>query len=757
MKKLSRFFIFLALFLMAMSSTVSAAPTGLTSFPDPVDPKSWELPEDMTWDDYEPIPGIDWANTDIEPEEDLKGALILVDFPDQDFILTEPKGSDPVGNPQIDPVPREELGEWWHDYLNVPSELNNYQTIDGFWKENSYGKWGVSLDSYGPYRLDKYEFQYGLESRMNPGFLPEQYESANLFQDGMAIAEEDIIASGEEYDFAFIIHAGYAESTVWQELGEMMFQNPEDVTDEFGPPDLPGFEDMPNWASTRYVPWTSWLAAKSIWSAASSAVINGQRMRVSIQGEHGMSTFAHEFGHLRGLGDNYNNAALDPRTYSGYWETMSRGSFGGPGGTHTRWMIPAKLGGTLAAPHTLRNKMKQGFVTDDEVLHLDRDELKETGPVFADIIARQAPIGSEFGRTGLHGINISMDDLTPEDYLEGDWRNDMLSGGYDNYTIEVVDRIGADSFATDEGVLIAKTKDAERAPFIWVVDSHPEDINVVDFTRPDGTEAMVTKGDPRQLADALFHAGDGETLVSGDFDSVSGENIVSEYKDPYNRLHFYVLDKYRDDDGVLKYRTAVRHLDDSDSFERGVSVVSSEVDRAVPGQVAVHNFSVTNTGEATDLFRISAENDAGWETQIQHNVIEVEAGQTVEVPVYVEIPEEKQDPVNLTFTITSETDPDQTATETNVLINDISAAGLKALVERFEEIGEFSSDTAARVLKIHFTAIDRFEKQEQGEKVVKHMERLQLLLEQQLENEQISEKAYNALTDYSNQLINKWE
>ena len=46
----------------------------------------------------------------------------------------------------------------------------------------------------------------------------------------------------------------------------MLFQNPEDIPDEFGPP---AEFDMPNWAVTRYVPWTSWFAAKSIWSSAS--------------------------------------------------------------------------------------------------------------------------------------------------------------------------------------------------------------------------------------------------------------------------------------------------------------------------------------------------------------------------------------------------------------------------------------------------------------------------------------------------------
>ncbi len=37
------------------------------------------------------------------------------------------------------------------------------------------------------------------------------------------------------------------------------------------------------------------------------------------------------------------------------------------------------------------------------------------------------------------------------------------------------------SFVPDFGVLIAKTKNSELAPNIWVIDSHPEDINLVDF------------------------------------------------------------------------------------------------------------------------------------------------------------------------------------------------------------------------------------------------------------------------------------
>ncbi len=746
--------------LLGVSSTAAfAAEPGLDKMPEPIDPQSWVNPEDMTWNDYNPIPGIDWNDTDIKPETELKGALILVDFPDQDFILTKPKGSELIGNPQVNAVPREELGEWWKDFLNVPSQLNNFQTIDSFWKENSNGKWGVSLESYGPYRLDKNEFQYGLESSHNANTLPSNYERGNLFQDGVNAAAADIAASGEEYDFAFIVHAGYDESTVWQELGEMMFLNQESVPDEFGPPDLPGFENMPNWAKTRYVPWTSYYGAKAIWSAASSATINGKRIRVSIQGESdGMGTFAHEFGHLRGLGDNYNNAALDPRTYSGYWETMSRGSFNGPGGTHTRWMIPSTLGASLSAPHMLRNKMKQGFLEDDQVLRVNRDELIESGPVFADVTARQAPIGSKFGRTGLYGINISMNDLTPKDYLAGDWRNDILNNRlYDNYTLEVVDRFGTDSFAADSGVLIAKTKNAETAPNIWVVDSHPEDINLKDFTRPDGTTAMVGKGDPRQTLDALFKAGSGKSLVAGKFDgSIDQDTVVSEYVDPYNKLHFYVLGNQKDNDGVLRYQVAVRNTDGAGAYTRGVKVSTGTIAPAVQDKVAVYHFNVTNTGEAKDLIRIKASAGDGWAVQLDNNVLAVEPGATVKVPVYVKVPKGKTAPAKLTFTAASETDPNQRVTDTNLLASNLSAAGVSSVIDSFDKEGAFKAG-AAKALKAHLKSVEQFEKKGSADKVIKHINDFKQFLSLKKKANQISEKAYNNLMANANAMIEIWQ
>src|SRR5699024_3068187 len=144
--------------------------------------------------------------------------------------------------------------------------------------------------------------------------------------------------------------------------------------------------------------------------------------------------------------------------------------------------------------HMLRNKIKQGFLDEGQYLNVDRDELEDTGPMFADIVARAVPIGEEFGRSGIHGINIEMEDLTPPNSLEDDWRADMQRGGkwYDNYTSEVVHRVRMDSFTPDSGVLMAKTKNSEAAPNLWVIDAHDEDIDQLDFIRQEETKKMYS-------------------------------------------------------------------------------------------------------------------------------------------------------------------------------------------------------------------------------------------------------------------------
>ena len=92
------------------------------------------------------------------------------------------------------------------------------------------------------------------------------------------------------------IYAGYDETCVWQEFGEMKFQTREDITPEWGNPD----PTQPRWARTRYVDWTSWKAASYLWS--NSAIINGECS----------GSIRHEISHAAfRIGDNNNNPYVD--------------------------------------------------------------------------------------------------------------------------------------------------------------------------------------------------------------------------------------------------------------------------------------------------------------------------------------------------------------------------------------------------------------------------------------------------------------
>lgn len=163
----------------------------------------------------------------------------------------------------------------------------------------------------------------------------------------------------------------------------------------------------------------------------------------------------------------------------------------------------------------------------------------------------------------------------------------------------------------------------------------------------------VTKGDYRQLADALFHSG-------------TGPGVVSEYKDAPNRLHFYVLGKKRDASGVLSYRVAVRSLDGAGPATRGIAVSEANASPASPGRVAIHRFRVTNTGAAEDLIRVRTTTAGGWTTTVGAKVLDVPAGSAVTVPVYVTVPSDErgQLPTTLKFTASSETDPAASASRT---------------------------------------------------------------------------------------------
>ncbi|KAI5859777.1 M6 metalloprotease [Durotheca rogersii] len=644
-----------------------------------LDPQNWVNPDNMTWADYRSPPGTSWSDpTRKGSVRNFNIALVAVDYPDQPFVITQPAGSSVFSNPQPSKseLDRADVPAFYRDFLNFPSDLNHNRTLHEYWMEDSGGRFGVDLTAFGAYRLPSKSYQYGIDDRpggFNEGACPSEGPcSVDLRTDALGAWRADVgNETADAFELVFILSAGQDESSTWQEFGEMKFLRPEDVPDEFGPPD----DALPNYANTRYVDWTSWAAASVIWPNAGGGS--------STQAESsGMATYAHELSHLLGIGDNYNNPYGSPprRAYTGPWSMLSRGSFNGPGGPHTRWEIPSTQGGALGSLHTMGDKMRIGLVANSSVLFVSRDALAASGPVVAEITARCV----DPGPGELMGVHVVLgQDLSPGCDTSADAFCD--GGGYNNYDLEVVDRMGADSFQPDAGVMISKTKDVDRAPFQWTVDANPQDIGAVDFYRPDGSAAPLTVGDYRQLADALFHAG-----------TRSGSRF--EHVDAANRLHFYVVDVRRDAAGVLRYTVGVRSLDGASGAggkTRGVELSAGKVAEgpragAASGRGVTCAFRLANPAVAAAAAAASAEEDsapahpqdltaylnsdiyrleatvegAGWRVALPNALAAVEIGKWKTVNVAVGAAAEGAAATTgvVTLTATSESDPSISAT-----------------------------------------------------------------------------------------------
>ncbi len=646
-------------FILLFSLNLSAQQKGKSI--NSLDPQVWQDQDQMTWADYKPIPGKNWADRSLVPMRILKIALVAVDFDDQPFVITLPRYSDLYGNPQVDPVPRDSVPQFYADFYNKPGKINHGQTINGYWMEQSRGMVGIPpMDCYGPYRMPKKLFQYGLNEYNQRTGCPTGYTcDGRLERDCDALwkadAGQDILS---KYDIVLRIYAGYDETGVWQEFGEMKFNSKDDIPPEWGNPDT----TKPRWIATRYVPWTSWKAGQEQWGLSS--------MR---QGENS-GTITHEIAHYAfETGDNNNNPYIMPfrRVGSGVWDIMDRGSFNGPGGPHRRWVVPATDGAAMPAGFMLRNRIKYNFVKPDEVLNINRDGLAGSGPVVARITARAVePLDGE-----LAGIKVNLDGEAPQDHTpECDPANDPLCPGgsvFHFYSLEVVQRIGYDSFTPDHGVLIAKNKNNESPScgyncFTWVIDAHPEDMNRVDFVKPDGTKVMRTVADYRQLNDALFHAG----LNSGSY---------YEWEDTPNRLHFYVIDVHHNADGILSYTLGVRSLDGAGPQKRGLRLTAPKM-ADVRKPESTLNFTLENTGKAAavatglhpmdvakhldqDIYRLSVKVEgAGWDAQLRNALATAKFGETVTILVYVTKLNANAGTAKIILTATSESDPSKTAT-----------------------------------------------------------------------------------------------
>ena len=180
----------------------------------PIDRQQVRDQQDMTWEDYRPIPGLNWADPTLQPKRGFKMALVAVDFPDQPFVITLPKHSDPFGNPQIDPVPRAQVAQFYADFYNKPSAVNHGHTINGYWMEQSRGQVGIGkIDVFGPYRMPKNLFQYGLNEWGQKDGVPGGFTAdGRLEPDADALWRADAGDVKSKYDIVIRIYAGYDET-----------------------------------------------------------------------------------------------------------------------------------------------------------------------------------------------------------------------------------------------------------------------------------------------------------------------------------------------------------------------------------------------------------------------------------------------------------------------------------------------------------------------------------------------------------------
>ena len=321
----------------------------------------------------------------------------------------------------------------------------------------------------------------------------------------------------------------------------------------------------------------------------------------------------------------------------------------------------------------IRDRLANEFITDTDILTLSRDGLAKSGLAVADVTARAvSPLPGTFA-----GVTVRLDGADPQDRTPpDDPATNPLSAGtpnYNFYSIEVVQRIGYDSYTPDNGVLLAKNKDSMRGrnggpnafnSFIWVIDAHPEDINQVDYVKPNGEKVMRTIADYRQLNDALFHAG-----------TRSGSEY--EWEDTPNRLHFYVIDVHRNEQGVLSYTLAVRSLDGSGPQTRGVGL-----EAPADGTATQATFTLANTGEAaatgpglhprdvndyltSDVYRLSVSVDGeGWSAELLNALAAVKFGASQPVNVFFTHEPGASPSATITLTATSDSDPTKTATAT---------------------------------------------------------------------------------------------
>lgn len=177
----------------------------------------------------------------------FRGALVLLDYPNQPFVVTLPKGSTVFGNPRAE--------------ASATPARPGRAVLRGLPQPAQ----PAQPRAHAPRVLDG-----GLGRALRRG------------ADGVRPLHH--AGQGPR-----VRHGDPARRRL---PGRRHLRPQEAVTDDFGPPD----PALPNWSPTRYVEWTSWASGSSIWPNAGGGS--------STQAESsGQAMFAHELSHILGIAE----------------------------------------------------------------------------------------------------------------------------------------------------------------------------------------------------------------------------------------------------------------------------------------------------------------------------------------------------------------------------------------------------------------------------------------------------------------------
>ena len=348
-------------------------------------------------------------------------------------------------------MPRADVAQFYADFWGKPGPLNHGHTIHEYWMEQSRGKVGIpKIDVFGPYRMPRKLFEYGLNEYNQASGCPTGYTcDGRMERDADALWRADAGAAVvSSYPIKLRIYAGYDETTVWQEFGEMKFASRDDIPEMWGNPgqdeaalgdDAVRAVDVVAGRRAAVGPVVGAAGRELGHDHARARPQRLQRRRQQQQSvRHAVPPRRHRaVGHD---GPRLVQRARRSASPLGRAGRRRRGDAGRPDAAQ-----PAGDGRDAGRSRSLR---------------VSRNALASSGPVVRDASPR-----ARWSRPPDRwaGLIVRLDGDAPQDRTPACDRNaDPLCAGdpvFNDYSVEVVQRIGYDSFTPDSGVLLAKNKD----------------------------------------------------------------------------------------------------------------------------------------------------------------------------------------------------------------------------------------------------------------------------------------------------------